>query len=221
MVRMLLVTPSLLASSVIARALRCAPDIRIVGAARSAGEALERAGDFDLALVSTTLPDGTALDLVKLLSRDHPQVRVLILGLAETGEEIMPYVEAGVAGYVRKADTVETLLTKIRAARRQEALVSPGLAWALIARVAELAQVLDERTTLAPFSSLTPRELDVLALLAEDLSDAEIADCLTLAKGTVKSHVHRILKKLDVPNRKEAAAFWVTAQKLLDGASDR
>jgi DNA-binding NarL/FixJ family response regulator len=96
----------------------------------------------------------------------------------------------------------------VRAAQRDAALVSPRIAAALMSRISELANWGPETDTgAASIEALTPREREVLGLVAQGLSNKEIAERLYIQTGTVKNHVHNIFKKLDVSNREEAAAF--------------
>ena len=169
--------------------------------------ALGRVPGADVVLVSTRLPDQGALRLTEAIARDHPEVRVLVLGLAESEEEILRYVEAGAAGYVLKDDSVEELLRNVRAVHSGEAVVSPEIAGALISRVGELAQLFADAFAIDKSADLTPREREVLKLLGQGLTNQEIADRLVIELGTVKNHVHSILDKLNVSSRKDAAAY--------------
>jgi DNA-binding NarL/FixJ family response regulator len=207
-IRVLLVNEIPLVANVIAATLEDEEDIRVVGTATAAEQALTLAPKCDVALVSTRLPDSGALDLIPALTRTFPEVRVLALGLAESEAEILEYIEAGAFGYVLKDDSVDELLTNVRAAYRGEALVSPEIAAALMTRVSELAQVFAESAAVPESVELTPREREVLTLIRKDLSNQEIADQLVIEVGTVKNHVHSILKKLNVSSRQDAATFW-------------
>lgn len=207
-IRVLLVNEIHLMCNVLAATLEDEEDIKIVGTATSAEQALALAPACDVALVSTRLPDNGALELTRSMTATHPAVRVLVLGLAESEAEIIQYVEAGAFGYVLKDDTVDELLRNVRAAYNGEALVSPEIAGALMSRVAELAQLFTETAAIPESVELTPREREVLKLVAQDLSNQEIADRLVIEVGTVKNHVHSILQKLNVSSREDAAVFW-------------
>ena len=100
------------------------------------------------------------------------------------------------------------LLKNIRAADNEEALVPPDVAYALLSRLNELAQVFSEvQTSIDEPVDLTPREQEVLELIGKGFTNKEIAKRLYIEVGTVKNHVHNILKKLDVNTRDDAAAF--------------
>jgi DNA-binding NarL/FixJ family response regulator len=129
------------------------------------------------------------------------------VGLPESKYAILQYVMAGASGYVLQDVSVEELVKNIEAVQDDEALVSPSMASALMDQVAELAQI-SAHPYLQPdaYSELTPRELDVLELIGDGLTNQEIADKLFIEVGTVKNHVHNILKKLDAASREDAAA---------------
>ncbi len=205
MIRVLLVHEVPLMCNVIASVLEEEPDIEVVESATTVEEALAQASGCDVVLVSTRLPDAGALELTRAMIEAHPAVEVLVLGLAESEAEILEYVEAGAAGYVLKDDSVDELLRHVRATHRGEAVVSPDIASALMSRVTELAQFTE--TEEGRVAELTPREREVLKLIGQDLSNQEIADHLFIEVGTVKNHVHSILRKLNVNSRLDAAAY--------------
>jgi DNA-binding NarL/FixJ family response regulator len=209
MIRLLLVNEFRLMCNVLASVLEDESDIEIVGITTNVKDALAQAPQSDVLLVSTRLPDNGALRLTRAVNEAELPGRVLILGLAETEAEVIKYVEAGAAGYVLQDDSVDELLRNIRAAYNGEALVSPEIAGALMARVSELAQLFTMADgTVAEVVDFTPREREILQLLAENMTNQEIADFLVIEVGTVKNHVHNILEKLGVSSRHEAAAYW-------------
>ncbi len=209
MIRLLLVNEFRLMCNVLASVLEDESDIEIVGITTNVEDALSQASESDVMLVSTRLPNNGALRLTRAVNEAELPVRVLILGLADTEAEVIEFVEAGASGYVLQDDSVDNLLSNIRAAYNGEALVSPGIAGALMARVSELAQLFATVDgTVAEVVDFTPREREIMQLLAEDMTNQEIADFLVIEVGTVKNHVHNILEKLGVSSRHEAAAYW-------------
>lgn len=215
MISVLIVNKSSLMCSVTAAALKYEPDIRVVGLATHVDRALDLIWtcNCDLVLANVNLPNDGALKLirgVKALS----SVKVLVVGLTKTEEEvILRYIEAGAAGYVLGDDSLEDLLKNIRAVYNGEALVSPEVAAAMISRIAELAEPYSiTEPGMDEVTDLTPREREVLDLIGAGLSNQEIAVRLVIEVGTVKNHVHNILRKLDVSSRQDAAVYWGASQ---------
>jgi two-component system, NarL family, response regulator LiaR len=216
MIRILLVNEIQLISNVIAVALEDEPDIKVVGQATSVDDALAFIinNDVDVALVSTRLPDLGALQFTRSLSKSNSSIKVLILGLNEVKEQILPFIEAGAVGYLLKDDSVENMIECIRNAQENQAIVSPKMAAVLMSRVVELARLLSEiKPNGYESNGLTPREMEVLALIEKGCSNQEIADRLFIEVGTVKNHVHSILEKLEVGNRNDAAAYLSLIQE--------
>jgi two-component system nitrate/nitrite response regulator NarL len=208
MIRVALVNSIKLMCNVIAAVLSNEPDIEVAGCTTTVDGALALAGDVDVLVISTRLPNKGALRLAQAVARAALPVKVVVLGLAESKEEILQYVEAGVAGYVLQDDSVDDLLAKIRTAYGGEAIVSPEMAAVLITRVSELAQqAAPPEVKLDTTGELTPREREILELIGQGLSNQEIADRLVIEVGTVKNHVHSILQKLNVSDRQAAAGL--------------
>jgi DNA-binding NarL/FixJ family response regulator len=212
MIRILVVNEQPLMASLIASVLDGEADMVVAGSATSAEGALQRAAAADVLLISTRLPDGEALKLVQQLTQEYPDKAALVMGVAESEWEILRYVEAGASGYVLRDDSVQELLRHIRAAPAGKARVSPQIAAALMTRVAELAQLVDQTGISADASELTPREMEVLELIGQDLTNQQIAERLVIEVGTVKNHVHNILDKLGVSNRRDAVGYLVLSK---------
>lgn len=204
MIRVLVVNNMRLISSVITTVLMDEPDIQVVGRTTSVEEAIARAPECDILLVTTQLRDQGALRITQAIAQAGMPTKVLIIGLAESKKEILQYAEAGAAGYVLQNESVHDLLIKIRASYHDQALISPEIAAALLSRVSELAQASPATDELGSAEELTPRETEILELIGKGLSNREVADRLVLEVGTVKNHVHSILQKLNVSNRHEA-----------------
>jgi DNA-binding NarL/FixJ family response regulator len=206
MIRVLLVNDIQLTCNVITAVLEDEADLTVVGCATTVKQALAQAANCDVALVGMRLGNPGSLELVRQLKERVPAAKVLMLGLTESEDEVLPYIQAGAAGYVLPEDSVDDLITRIRVAHEDRALISPKIAAALMTRLNEWAQRVQE----GPGSSgidLTPREWQVLKLIQEGYTNQEIADELVIEVGTVKNHVHNILRKLDVNSREDAAAY--------------
>lgn len=129
--------------------------------------------------------------------------KVIALGLTEREQDVIACAEAGVAGYLPREGSGDDLLALIHSVARGEAVCSPRIAASLLRRVATLAA---ERRTVPGVARLTVRELEIVRLIAEGLSNKEIARHLFIDVRTVKNHVHNILEKLQVHRRMEAVA---------------
>lgn len=208
MIRVGLVNAIRVLGNVMAAVLDPEPDIRIVGRTTSFDEAMELAHQCDVLLVSTLVPDDAAFRITQAVVQANLPVKVLILGLAESGEEVLRHIEVGAAGYILPDDSVDDLLVKIRATYDGQALISPEIAALLMSRVSELAQV-SAASGDTPDTSveLTPREQEILQLIGRGLSNQQIAEQLVIEVGTVKNHVHSILDKLKVSNRRDAVRY--------------
>lgn len=210
MIHLLLVNEIRLMCNVLNAALEDEPDIKVVACATSVEEALEKLEqeDVDVVLASTRLPERGALRLTETITEIQPSIDVIVLGVTEKKERVLQYIEAGAVGYVLSEDTLDEMVNKIKAAQHGKALVSPKIAGALMERVSELAQMFaDLETGVVESAGLTARELEVLELLGQNLTNQEISDRLVIEVGTVKNHVHSILNKLNVSSRSEAATY--------------
>lgn len=193
-----------LIANVLASMFKEEPDLKVIGCATHLEEASSLLKKCDLALVSTTMPDNTTLKLIQSLVKAESSIKVVALGLPDSEETILQYIEAGIAGYVLRDDSAEELLEKIRAIHKGEALISSQIAAALMQRLAELKEICDDdETDPEALKVLTPRESEVLDLLQQNMSNQEIADRLVIELGTVKNHVHSILKKLNLSSRRD------------------
>ncbi len=210
MIRVLIIDNTHLTCSVTGYVLQNEKDIEVVGYATDVEDAMHMVRNVgcDVVLVNAGLRDNGALRLTQMVVRMGISTKALVTGLPEMPEAILGYIEAGAAGYVLKDASVEELLKSIRTTRKDAALVSPHIAAALMSRVAELAGVHAKttRTWNSQFTTLTQREREVLSLIRRGFSNQEIAAHLTIETGTVKNHVHNILKKLDVSSRRDAVA---------------
>lgn len=145
-----------------------------------------------------------SLSLLRRLKQDAPQVKVVAICVGEDEDEQLAYVEAGVAGYVTRDGSIDDVVDAALRCLRGEVTCSDRMAARLFDRVANLARAAGPATE-AP--SLTPRERDIVDLIDRGLSNKEIARSLKIGLPTVKNHVHRVLEKLNVRRRGEAAAW--------------
>lgn len=210
MIKVIIAHQTRLICNIIASVLSDESDITVIGKADNVADALNllKNQTCDIMLVSGLLPNDGALEITQEAAKITPDTKVLVIGIPESKQIILQYVMAGASGYVLQDVSVERLLDNVRAVYGEQALVSPAIAAALMTHLSELAQVSSQTNfDSSAYEGLTPREREVLDLIAEGMTNQEIADCLFIEVGTVKNHVHNILKKLDVNSREEAASY--------------
>lgn len=220
MIRMLLAHPSRLICDSLRAALDNVADVYVVGCATTTEELYFLLPHANVLLLGTELEDTTALDMLDELRLTHPQTKVLILGVDECPHTIIRYVESGAAGYILQNESVEEVAQKLQAAHQEEAIISPAIAAALMSRLTHLANLemplAFARARGAQLEELTGREEEVLELITAGCTNQEIAEKLVIECGTVKNHVHNILRKLEVKSRHEAASlFQIEAEQQL------
>ena len=215
MISVLVVHKVRLSCDLTVAALHHEPDIKVRGYAQSAEEALAKLAKrpVDIALVNINLPSNQALHFTRAVARAGRRVKVVITGLIQSKTAILRYIEEGAAGYVLEDDSLADLVRKIRYVYANQFLVSPPIGGALAARLTELKRQVAELRALSSVQSLqeqaelTIREQEILRLIDRGYNNAQIAETLVIEMGTVKNHVHNILRKLDVQSRKHAVIF--------------
>jgi len=215
-INLLLVNETRLMGNVIAAALEDEPDIHVIACVTNMDDAMKivREKEVDVALVSTRLPDQGALKLTSAITELTPSTKVLALGLTEEKQRVLRYVEAGATGYILKDDSLEDMIETVRAAQDGKVFVSPQIAAALMERLSVLAHMFSGiENSVSDTAGLTSRELEVLQLIGDGLTNQRIAEQLVIEVGTVKNHVHNILDKLNVNSRGEAAAYLAFIKK--------
>jgi two-component system, NarL family, nitrate/nitrite response regulator NarL len=187
----------------LAERLALEPAIDIVGGAPTVPAGVDdiRALAPDVVLVDTASVERPLAIRLILDRREAP--KVVALGVADVDGEVVALAEAGVSGYVGSDEPLHELLCAIESAARGESYCSPRLAVSLLERVAALAA---ERRSVPPTPRLTARELEIVDLIGQGLSNKEIGRRLFIEIATVKNHVHHILEKLEVHRRSDAVA---------------
>jgi DNA-binding NarL/FixJ family response regulator len=171
------------------------PDLDVVGEAGSGPEAVAMVGAHspDVVLMDLRMPGGDGVAATTAITARHPGTRVVVLTTYDTDADILRAVEAGAAGYLLKDCSQAELTSAIRAAARGETVLTPSVATRLVARMR------------APQAeSLSPREVQVLELVAVGRTNAEIGRELHISEATVKTHLLRSFAKLDVSDRTAA-----------------
>ena len=192
----------------VAAILNAQPDFEVVGAANDGLEVLVMADDLvpDLVLMDISMPGYDGVEATRQLTQQHPEMIVVMLTVRNEHEQLFEALKVGARGYLLKSIQSRQLVDMLRAVLRGEAAISPTLGGRLLDEFRRVSQLSDEALPAAGMS-LTPREQDVLSLVAEGHSDQEIADELVISVHTVKSHMHNILAKLQLSHRYEAAQF--------------
>ena len=192
-------------------------DIEVAGCVSSMDDALQfmQRQTVDVVLISVGLPDQGALKLTRTVVESSPSMKVLIVGLSEENQhDTLRYIEAGASGYILKDSSLKELVDIIRLAKKGEAHVSTRMAGAMMERLFRLARIFSAvEGKVDSEVRLTSRELEVLHFISEGLTNQEIAARLVVEVGTVKNHVHRILEKLNVSSRQEAASYLAFIKK--------
>ena len=182
------------------------PDLDVVGEAGDGYAAVEQARLHrpDVVLMDIRMPGMDGLEATKLLATNGSTTRVLILTTFDLDEYVFTALRAGASGFLLKDAPADQLLTAIRVIAAGDALIAPSVTRRLIAEFAHQPAPTDRPEQL---ESLTPRERDVLRLLARGMSNAEIAAALFLGDATIKTHVSRILAKLGLRDRVQAVVL--------------
>jgi DNA-binding NarL/FixJ family response regulator len=182
-------------------------NLSVVGEADSANEAVAKALDLrpDMILMDIGLPDGSGLDAVISILHHLPETMIIILTIHETNELLFEAIRAGARGYLLKNTPVNNLIASLQAVERGEAALSRSLTTRLIDEVSK--SEVNLLSGQSDSNSLTLRETDVLRELGSNASNKEISERLYIAENTVRYHVHKILSKLNLKNRREAAQY--------------
>jgi two-component system, NarL family, nitrate/nitrite response regulator NarL len=154
--------------------------------------------------------------LIRHTAARRPDAPIIVLGSVESEENIAKLAKAGASGYVPANASFHEMLSIVLTARKGEFACTPDVTYVLFARLAELAQDHATMEKTAPISALTIRERQVLALLGKGANNKEIADALSISVITVKNHVHHILTKMGIRDRRVAARLpqLVTAKSI-------
>jgi DNA-binding NarL/FixJ family response regulator len=183
------------------------PTIEVIGQASTGREAVARARRLapDVVLMDVRMPDLDGIAATRELTRAAPAVRVLILTTFEQDDYVFGAMRAGASGFLLKRTRPEELIAGVHTVAAGEALLSPSVTRRVIDRMAQ--QPTPKLADQAKLDELTPREREVLALVARGLSNRQIAAQLVVEEATVRSHIRRILMKLDLRGRVQIVIF--------------
>lgn len=179
------------------------PQFTVVGEAASGADAIRMVGDLipDVVLMDLIMPGLDGIETTREIRKISPRTQVVVLTSYHEDEHIFPALKAGAISYILKDMKMEKLADAIQRAVRNEITLHPLVA----ARV--LRNLRGESSEDAFYADLTERELDVLKLIANGLSNSQIAETLVISENTVKGHVSNILSKLHLADRTQAAVY--------------
>jgi len=186
------------------------PQFQVVGDAADAGEAQRRAQALqpDLILLDNHLPGVNGVDALPALREAAPAARVLMLTVSEDEHDLAAALRGGACGYLLKTIEGDALATAIRRAMRGESVVAEEMTGKLVSAFqASSAPAPIAAAPVVPGSGLSPRELEILRLIAHGASNKEIGRQLGIAETTVKIHVQHLLRKLKLSSRVQAAVY--------------
>jgi DNA-binding NarL/FixJ family response regulator len=202
-IRVLLVDDHQIFGSSLAFVLDNEPDLRTVGVAGTVADAVSMTASNrpDVVLLDQRLPDGTGVEAIGPLLEANPDVQIVMLTASTSDQVLVSAMEAGASGFIDKSRSLGEVTAAVRSAAAGESLITPRLLARLLPRL--------RRTEGAGHSDLTEREREVLGLLAEGMSNAEIAARLVVSVHTVRNHVANLSAKLGAHSKLEALAIAV------------
>ena len=183
------------------------PELRVVGEAATGNEAVEQAviHQPDVVVMDIRMPGMSGVDACRKIVQQLPNTRVVMLTSFAEDELLFAAIRAGAAGYVLKRIGSDDLVRTITAVAHGESALDPAMIETVFRQVSQL----EKGKEAAVFADLSTQEIRVLALIADGLTNREIAGKLFLGEGTVRNYVSNVLSKLQLANRAEAAAFAV------------
>ena len=189
----------------LAAIIRSESDIEIVGQAGNVQEAVAtvRALKPDMVLMDFGLPDGTGAEATQAILQEHPACKIVFLTMSEQDEDLFAAIRSGAKGYLLKNMRPSKLISSLRSVQQGESAISRSMTLRLME---ELARTRETPRSPEPVT-LTRREIEVLRELASGFSNQEIAEHLFISENTVKYHVHSILEKLNLSDRRDASAY--------------
>jgi DNA-binding NarL/FixJ family response regulator len=185
-------------------------DMHFVGCASKVEELHSLLPQCDVALICPNFVSGNIYFLINELHSRYPGVKLIPLELPDKPSTILKYLEVGSVGYLLKEEGSEDVVVKIRAAMDGRALVSDKIAAEMMNRIWSLANssTFHLNKQKDKITLLTPRQQEIIELVCQGLTNQDIARQLVIETGTVKNHIHNILKKINASNRQEAAILY-------------
>lgn len=207
MINLLIVDDHILFREGLASLFRAQPDFNVIGEAGNVQEAVELAVKLnpELILMDFSLPDGTGLDATKQILAEKPHISIVFLTMHEDDERLLAAIRHGAKGYLLKNIPVTKLIDSLRGLQQGEAPISLAMASRIMQAYSEMGTA--PASGDAALEILTEREREILVEIGKGGTNREIAYRLFISENTVKNHVHNILDKLGLNNRREAIHF--------------
>ena len=204
--RILIADDHAIVRSGLKKVLDAKPDLEVVAEAEDGAEAVEKAlnEDVDLAILDVSMPRMTGIQAVVELHRRKPELKTLMLSMHDSEQFLFQSLKAGASGYVLKSDADHDIVEAVRRTMRGQSFLYPSAVSSLVKDVVERGRPDDEH-----FEVLTPRELQVLKLIAEAYTSKEIAKELVISVKTVERHRQNILDKLGMSDRVELTRYAI------------
>jgi DNA-binding NarL/FixJ family response regulator len=189
--------------------LEAQPDIEIVAQASGGRMGVRLAAELrpDVVLMDLKMPDLQGVEATRAIVEHEPSTRVVALTVSDEEPNVAAIMQAGACGFVVKGDPIEQVVVAVRAAAQGATWLSPRAADLVLGRLRQVRPATELELELE--QRLSPRELEVLRLIARGMENSDIADTLQISARTVKNHVSSILAKLELPNRVQAAIYAV------------
>lgn len=205
-IRLLLADDHAVVRSGLRLLLEAQPDLKIVGEVENGDDAIRRTAELspDVVLMDIEMPGMNGIEATRRIKSERPETAVLALTMYEDDQYFFEMLRAGAAGYVPKRAAPDELASAIRAVSRGEVFIHPSLAGRLVQDYLQRREVEESDP---PAGDLTPREQEVLMLIAQGLSNGEIAEQLVISIKTVDRHRENIMRKLNLHNRVDLVKY--------------
>jgi len=185
------------------------PDVEVVGAASDGDEAVAMAADLlpDVVLMDLRMPRRDGVEATRLLRERVPETKVVVLTTYADDRSVIDALRAGARGYLTKDASGPEIRHALRQVLDNHAVIDPAVQHHVVDAIATGSRAQDRRPLSPLPAGLTPREAEVLSLIATGMSNSEIAEQLVVSEGTVKSHINHLLAKIDARDRAQAVTF--------------
>ena len=196
-------------------------DLKVAAAFGDCTKALHRIQELkpNLVLLDLGLRNKNSLQLVKLLKKNYPGTKVIVMDLVPSQEDVLEFVQAGVSGFLLKDATINDFLKTIRLVAGGAKILPPHLTESLFSQIVDKAITESSPSKIIESVRMTKRERQVIDLVADGLTNKEIAQKLHLSTYTVKSHIHNILEKLALHTRVQIANYAHISYDLITSAN--